>query len=109
MENNDSKLNDGEDPYSLPAKKGLRSYWLHFNTWSIDGLPGFRQVSDRANKDLVRKVMSDVGLDYEKTIVARRSSPERWFLIFVGVILGFLLPNLVNGNLVSGAKQRMCV
>ena len=101
-----------EDPFSLSPKKSLKNYWLHFNTWSIDGLPGFRQMPEitaRANKDIIRKVMADTGLNYDDTLVARRGSPEWWFVLFVGVVLGFLLSTALNGNVVSVAKQLMRV
>ena len=68
---------ENEDPFSLSPYKSLKNYWLHYNTWSIDGLPGFRQMPEitaRANEDIVRKAMADTGLNYDDTFIARRGS-----------------------------------
>ena len=53
LEKNDM---EAADPFALPMKKSLKNYWLHFNTWSMDGLPGFKQVASRANKGLIEGV-----------------------------------------------------
>lgn len=100
LEKND---NQAEDPYALPSKKGLKAYWLHFNTWSMDGLPGFKQVEHKANTSLVHKVMTDVGLDPSKTIAS--GSLEKWSILVVGTVLGFGLSTLLNGNMSSIAGK----
>lgn len=106
LEKNDQ---EHEDPFSLIPQKSLKNYWLHFNTWSLDGLPGFKQISYRSNQALVRKVMTDVGLDYDSTFAVQRGSPDRWLVLLIGVVLGFLLSTAVQGNVVSIAKQLMRV
>ncbi|GJE92271.1 hypothetical protein PsYK624_084250 [Phanerochaete sordida] len=104
LEKNDREV---EDPWSLHPKKSLKNYWLHFNTWSMDGLPGYKGVSDRANTALVRKVMSDVGLNYDNSLAGRRGTPERWHLLLVGLIFGWVLAEAVKGNMTSIARQLM--
>jgi hypothetical protein len=100
LEKNDK---EADDPFSLPMKKGLKSYWVHFNTWSIDGLPGFKQVSSRANKGVIHGVMRDLGLDPK---VATRKVFSEWFVVlFVGMIIGFFLATMVNGSVSSAAKN----
>ncbi|KIP10940.1 hypothetical protein PHLGIDRAFT_64839 [Phlebiopsis gigantea 11061_1 CR5-6] len=100
LEKNDSQA---EDPYALPMKKGLKAYWLHFNTWSMDGLPGFKQVEHKANTGLVNKIMTDVGLDPSK--MTNSVSMEKWSILLVGAVLGFGLSTLVNGNISSIAGK----
>jgi hypothetical protein len=100
LEKNDRKA---DDPFSLPMHKGLKSYWVHFNTWSMDGLPGFKQVSGRTNKGAIHSVMRDVGLN-PKT--ATRKVFSEWFVVlFVGVVIGFFLATAVNGNVSTAANS----
>ncbi|GJE94488.1 hypothetical protein PsYK624_106580 [Phanerochaete sordida] len=80
-----------EDPYTLPPLKSLRSFWLHNNSWSVDGLPGYRHVLDKADEGFVRKAMSDVGLDYDYSLASRKGMPNWWLTLFVGVGVGVLL------------------
>ena len=100
LEKNDK---EAEDPFSLPMKKGLKSYWVHFNTWSIDGLSGFKQVSHKADKDIVQKVMTDVGLSPANPSI--KGGTERWSILVVGTVLGFLLSSVVNGGMSSVAAK----
>lgn len=103
LERNDNKT---EDPFTLPAKKGLRSYWLHVNTWSIDGLPGFKQVANRVNKSIIESSMRDFGLD-PKTVMRRGSFD--WFtmlvILIVGIVTGFCLATVVNGGMFAVAQD----
>lgn len=101
LEKNDK---EAEDPFALPSKKGLKSYWVHYNSWSMDGLPGFKGIEHKADKGLIHKVMAEVGLNPSETSVKRGSS-EWWMVFFVGIVLGVLLPRVVNGGLSTVAHD----
>lgn len=86
-----------EDLYALAPAQGLHSYWLHKNTWSIDGLPGYRTVSDRVNKGIIHAAMRDCGLDPAR-VGPRTSNVDRVILLLVGLVLGLLLPAVIGGS-----------
>ena len=51
--------NMAEDPCSV---KGLMSYFLEWNTWSIDGLPGVKVNAEKVSKEQISSVMVRQGL-----------------------------------------------
>jgi len=95
-ENAEKTDREHEDPFTLSPLRGLKSFWLHNNSWSMDGLPGYRQVSDRADEGFVRKAMSGVGLNYDNAHVARKGMSDWWLTLSVGVGLGFVLSTAVR-------------
>ncbi|EKM54258.1 uncharacterized protein PHACADRAFT_123163 [Phanerochaete carnosa HHB-10118-sp] len=85
-----------EDPFTLPPLRGLKSFWLHNNSWSMDGLPGYRPVSHKADESFVRKAMSDVGLNYDTAHVTRQRMSDWWLALSVGVGLGIVLTTAIT-------------
>ncbi|KAJ3528810.1 hypothetical protein NM688_g7943 [Phlebia brevispora] len=87
-----------EDPY---AAKGLKSYILDWNTWSIDGLPGVRTNASRVSRKQTRQFMAQHGLNPAKEGAGRGMRYARvvaFLALLLGVVLGMLLTVLVQEN-----------
>lgn len=79
-----------EDPYSLPPERGLKSYFLAWNTWSIDGLPGIKMGAERTTKEGIKKMMLEQGLT-DKAQALAASGANKSLDVYVAIILGILL------------------
>lgn len=89
MEERDAVI---EDPYDLPLMHSLKKYKAVMNGWSIDGLPGLKQVADRATPELVRSTMIEYGLDPPETLpLQRRHSPFPSHKFILGLSVGIVL------------------
>ena len=89
-----------EDPYSLPTERGLKSYTVAWNTWSIDGLPGVRQVAERMpTKETIRKKMIEEGIPAEELAIRLSNDRQQWvLLVLFGLILGVVLTVCVQNG-----------
>ena len=98
------------DPFSLPDTKGLHSYWVAKNTWSLDGLPGVRHIAHKATKKIVGESLKECGLSFEA--INRRGSTTDWPVVLViGIALGLLLAIVVqnaSGVLASSLTSYTC-
>lgn len=106
-EKNDEK---NPDPFSLPDTKGLQSYWVAKNTWSIDGLPGVRHIAHKATKQIVGQALKECGLSFEA--INQRGSTTDWpVVLLIGVLLGFLFAIVLQnatGTLTSSVVSHAC-
>ncbi len=87
-----------DDPFSLPPDKGMMSYMVAMNTWSIDGLPGMMQNAERATKENIRKTMVKYGLTPpgSRNLQFKWLQGERIGLVLVGIVLGIIVTILVQ-------------
>ncbi|PSS38039.1 hypothetical protein PHLCEN_2v124 [Hermanssonia centrifuga] len=69
-----------DDPFSLPPDKGMMSYMVAMNTWSIDGLPGMMQNAERATKENIRKTMVNLAP------VRRSGGYQSQYYVLVGTV-----------------------
>lgn len=84
-----------EDPFTLHWETGLMSYWVKLNTWSIDGLPGLKQVMPRVTPADVKQAMAEFGLKPSAPASKGRLAHELTIMLF-GLILGMLLMSVVQ-------------
>ena len=86
-----------EDPCAV---KGLMSYFLEWNTWSIDGLPGIKVNAEKVSREQIDSIMVRQGLGSSLKIRsdwlrrARQTSPMNrptLMTLLLGMLLGALL------------------
>ncbi|PSS38040.1 hypothetical protein PHLCEN_2v125 [Hermanssonia centrifuga] len=105
------EVNDehNDNPFALHHKKGLQSYWVFKNSWSIDGLPGLRRphIADRVTPDVIKSAMAECGLKFD----AMKSGRGRAFGSYGGVLLGIFLTLLAQRvmGLLAGRFTDICI
>lgn len=80
-----------EDPYALHRHKGLRSWWVYYNTWSVDGLPGMKREREHATLDSIHGAMIESGLKLTKSSTTSPALSSRELVILLlGLLLGIV-------------------
>ena len=82
-----------DDPFLLPWERGLMSYWVRNNSWSIDGLPGLKQSVSRISAEDIQTAMKEVGIRLRGPLKMRKATASRSHelsLLVVGLLLGML-------------------
>lgn len=96
-----------EDPWTLPWQKGLMSYWVRINTWSIDGLPGLKQSMPRITAEAIRESMAEHGIKH--ATVTTSGKLHEFCMMLIGLLLGIVLTSVVQrGNRVASTPA-ICV
>lgn len=96
-----------EDPYTLHWEKGIKSYWVKLNTWSIDGLPGLKLVMPRVTPQAIKQSMEEHGIKRPAQVSGRAKAREVTRLL-VGLMLGMLLIFVVQRGL-QRPILRLCI
>lgn len=98
-----------EDPYTV---KGLRSYTMEWNTWSVDGLPGVKVGAEKVSQERVKAVMASHGLGPSaspavstprrsaNTSILRFMQVSPLVMLLLGILLGVLLTTYGREGLV---------
>ncbi|GJE92270.1 hypothetical protein PsYK624_084240 [Phanerochaete sordida] len=98
-----------EDPYTLHWEKGLLAYWVKINTWSIDGLPGLKQVLPRVTGDDVKQAMTEVGIKPPAQVLNMKGGKANELtVLLIGLMLGALLMSVIQRRL-QGMSPPLCV
>ena len=96
-----------EDPWTLPWEKGLMSYWVRINTWSIDGLPGLKQSMPRITASDIRESMAEHGI---KDTNGKTSGKLRELSnMLIGLLLGILLMSVLQRGTRVTSVPAICV
>lgn len=79
-----------EDPYALHPLRGMKSWWVALNTWSMDGLPGMMTYKDRATPEIVQKILDLCGLKIKpiQSPATRHSTVRELCILIVGLLIG---------------------
>lgn len=85
-----------EDPWTLPWQKGLMSYWVQINTWSVDGLPGLKQCMNRITPEGIRESAAEHGIKFEKPKAGGKLQDVS--MVLLGLVLGMLLMSVLQGG-----------
>ena len=76
-----------DDPYALHYEKGMKSWRVALNSWSLDGLPGLLRDRERATPDIMKGARDDSNLRIPLKPDQRRPTREVTCLV-VGLALG---------------------
>ncbi|EKM54225.1 uncharacterized protein PHACADRAFT_257924 [Phanerochaete carnosa HHB-10118-sp] len=107
MEERDASV---DDPYQLHHDKGLKSYWVRINSWSVDGLPGMKQCFSRMTPESIRQAMEQVGIKNPTLSPLALPPPSQdskggkaheLTLLSIGLLLGALLMSAIQRRLQS--------
>lgn len=96
-----------EDPYTLHWEKGIKSYWVKLNTWSIDGLPGLKHVMSRVTPQAIKQSMEEHGIK-QPAQLSRRVKGREATVLLIGVALGLLLMFAIQHGLQGGVLP-LCI
>lgn len=103
MEARDSSA---EDPYALHWEKGLLSYWVKINSWSIDGLPGMKQVMPRISREGIIEAMEEHGVRLPKGL--SHGKLHELSTILIGVLIGVLLMSVLQRGTRVASGPSIC-
>lgn len=103
----EARDNSTEDPYALHWEKGLLSYWVKINSWSIDGLPGMKQVMPRISKEGIIEAMEEHGVHLPKGLSPGKLHELSTMLI--GVFIGILLMSVLQRGTRVASAPSICV
>jgi len=100
-----------DDPFKLHWQKGLMSYWVKINSWSIDGLPGLKQCMPRVTPKDVVKAMEEYGIVNKESLpvqVSKAGKANETTLLLIGLMLGALFMSVIQRR-VQSAGSPLCV
>ena len=95
-----------EDPWTLPWEKGLMSYWVKINTWSIDGLPGLKQSMPRITASGIKEAMAEHGI---KNTDRTGGKLRELSTMLIGLLLGILLMSVLQRGTRVASGPAICV
>jgi hypothetical protein len=77
-----------EDPYAIDYNRGMKSWWVTLNSWSLDGLPGLMRDRERATAEIIKGARDDCGLKVKPIKPHGRSAARDAAILVLGAILG---------------------